>query len=75
VPVQAQHFNLEFRSDATQTVNATDHRVEDGWVNFYDDNGKVLSVPDKDVLSVARAGVEDRKHAPSAHVASVRLSR
>jgi len=42
--------------------------------NFYDDKGKVLSVPEKDVISVARADVEDRMKA-SGGSATVRLAR
>jgi hypothetical protein len=74
VLAQAQQFNIKFRSGSTQTVTATDHRVESGWINFYDDKGKVLSVPEKDVISIARAGVEDRTK-PSGGNAKVRLAR
>jgi hypothetical protein len=71
---EAQEFIITYRSGSTQTVTATDHRVEGSWISFYDDHGKVLSVPEKDVRSIARAGVEDRTK-PPAGSARVRLAR
>jgi hypothetical protein len=64
VLAEAQEFIITYYNGATQPVTATDHRVESGWIIFYDDRGTVLSVPEKDVRSIARAGIQDRTKAP-----------
>lgn len=54
-------FKISYRDGATQTVEAKTHQAEGDWVCFYDDNGLVLRVPGRDVLSIARVGVPDRE--------------
>jgi len=57
-------FKITYRDGSTQTVKATDHQPQGDWIVFTDGLGIVLRVPSKDVLSIAREGVEDRVAAP-----------
>ena len=53
-------FKITYRDGATQTVTAAQHKIEGGWIVFYDGGGQVHSVPSADVQSISRSGVADR---------------